>query len=47
MRMLKKIKALLIAVVCKRDNTGSREDWQSHYSNNVARRKRRSFESYR
>lgn len=47
MKMWKKIKASLIALVCNEDNTGTSEDWKSHYSNNVERRRKKIRESHR
>ena len=47
MKMWKKIKTSLIARVCTEDNTGIREDWKSHYSNNVERRYKKIRESHR
>ena len=47
MKMWKKIKTSLIALVCNEDNTGTSEDWKSHYSNNVERRRKKIRESHR
>ena len=47
MKLWKKIKTSLFAVACNEDNLGIREDWQSHYFNNVERRERRIRESHR
>ena len=46
-KLWKKIKTSLIARVCAEDNTGTCEDWKSHYSNNVERRHKRIRESHR
>ena len=47
MKLWKKIKTSLIALVCNEDNTGTSEDWKSHYSNNVERRRKKIRESHR
>ena len=47
MKLWKKIKTSLIAVVCNEDDTGIREDWKSHCSNNEERRHKKIRESHR
>ena len=47
MRVLKRIKTLLIAVVCNVDNTCFHEDWESYYSNIEERRTNKIRESNR
>lgn len=47
MKMWKKIKTSFIALVCNEDNIGTSEDWKSHYSNNVERRRKKIRESHR